>query len=146
MRTGILATLALSLTTVAAAQPSTTSDGNVALRGVVFDASSGAAIRRARVEVTIGPGRFAVAMSDDEGRFSLDAPADMPATVRIGKAGYGAATRALFPLQLRDRRSHAMRSADSLASDMLDLLASGATRVLLAERQGHDITLRMIRR
>jgi hypothetical protein len=37
-------------------------------------------------------------------------------------------------------------SADSLDSDLLDLLASRATRVLFGEPQVHDITRRVTRR
>jgi hypothetical protein len=87
---------------------------------VLIDAGTGAAVRRARVDVIAGVPRIATVisngrmevmpgsspittvMSDDEGHFAVDVPASTQATVRVSKARYAPVTRTLSALQLRD--------------------------------------------
>jgi hypothetical protein len=84
MRAGHFVLAYLMLSGSAAAQPAASAGAHLA--GVVVDAQTGVALRRARVAVNAGSTRPAPVFTDQLGRFSLHVPAEM--TLSITKAGY----------------------------------------------------------
>jgi protocatechuate 3,4-dioxygenase beta subunit len=110
-------------------------DGRVTLRGVVVDASIGAPVRRARVNLTSGRAPVGSALTDDAGRFSLDVASATSVSIRIVKAGY-ASTMIHVPVPR------------SVAADPLRIvLARGAVIAGRAvDASGEPATLVVVRR
>jgi hypothetical protein len=84
-----------------AQQPLPLADAPVrTIRGVVADASDGAALRRARITVTSGQTAVASVFTDDEGRFSVGVPSGAALSMRIVKAGYASIGLPVPPLHV----------------------------------------------
>jgi hypothetical protein len=84
MRAAHIALACLLLGGSAAAQQAPVTAARVA--GVVVDAQTGVALRRARIAPTAPTSRLAPVFTDELGHFSLDVPGDV--TLTISKAGY----------------------------------------------------------
>jgi protocatechuate 3,4-dioxygenase beta subunit len=67
------------------------------VQGQVFDAGTGAPLRRVRVRLSADRGSTATVFTNDEGRFAFDQAPLAALTVRAGKAGYTLDTAAVPP-------------------------------------------------
>jgi hypothetical protein len=81
--------------------PAAQTDRHVTLHGVLVDAGSGAALPRARVNVTAGRTSAGSVLTDVDGRFSVDVAAGGSLTLRIVKAGYASMTMLVSAAQIR---------------------------------------------
>src|SRR5687768_8215811 len=104
MRRAAIVVIVLSVSALSAAAqppPVTPSGTRLTLRGVVVDAGNGAALPRARVNVTAVRANAGSTLTDGEGRFSVDVAAGTTLTIRIVKAGYASMTLPVSAEQIR---------------------------------------------
>jgi hypothetical protein len=119
MRTGTLALFVLLMV----ASPAATQPGPVGpsrplatLRGVLVDAENGAALPRARVDVTSAGKPLGMVMSDERGAFIVTVPGERVLSIAVIKAGYAVIRRdvtsellrGIAPLQIQVPRGGAI--------------------------------------
>jgi hypothetical protein len=106
----------LTASTAATQSPPVSPSGpRAVLRGVILEAGTGAALVRARVDVTSAAVLVGTVITDERGEFSVPVPISGTLAVRIVKAGYGALKQTVRPEHLKGVEPLVVRVARSAA-------------------------------